>query len=126
MRRLAFLERQPFDCAQGTTYTAYQFTGQRNETALGLYFYNARWPRSAPAGPDLGPLRRREIEDLRSPADFGGLVITRPAAHGFGRISYTTYFSLSNISVTCRDGLQVATVSGSTCPTAPRFLRMTT
>ncbi len=27
----------------GTTYTAYQFTSQRNETALGLYFYNARW-----------------------------------------------------------------------------------
>ncbi len=27
----------------GTTPTAYQFTSQRNETALGLYFYNARW-----------------------------------------------------------------------------------
>jgi len=34
----------------GTTYTAYQFTAQRNETSLGLYFYreasrrdNARW-----------------------------------------------------------------------------------
>ncbi len=27
----------------GTTYTTYQFTSQRNETALGLYFYNARW-----------------------------------------------------------------------------------
>jgi RHS repeat-associated protein len=27
----------------GTTPTTYQFTSQRNETALGLYFYNARW-----------------------------------------------------------------------------------
>jgi hypothetical protein len=27
--------------AQGNAYTSYQFTSQRNETALGLYFYNA-------------------------------------------------------------------------------------
>ncbi len=29
--------------SQGNAYTSYQFTSQRNETALGLYFYNARW-----------------------------------------------------------------------------------
>ncbi|MEW6030196.1 MAG: RHS repeat-associated core domain-containing protein [Chloroflexota bacterium] len=29
--------------SSGTTPTKYQFTGQRNETSLGLYFYNARW-----------------------------------------------------------------------------------
>jgi len=27
----------------GTTPTSYRFTGQREEAALGLYFYNARW-----------------------------------------------------------------------------------
>jgi hypothetical protein len=27
----------------GTTPTTYHFTGQRLESALGLYFYNARW-----------------------------------------------------------------------------------
>jgi len=27
----------------GTTPTSYRFTGQREESALGLYFYNARW-----------------------------------------------------------------------------------
>jgi RHS repeat-associated protein len=27
----------------GTTPTTFQFTGQRNETTLGLYFYNSRW-----------------------------------------------------------------------------------
>jgi RHS repeat-associated protein len=27
----------------GTTPTSYQFTGQRNESTLGLYFYNSRW-----------------------------------------------------------------------------------
>jgi RHS repeat-associated protein len=27
----------------GTTPTTYQFTGQRNESTLGLYFYNSRW-----------------------------------------------------------------------------------
>jgi RHS repeat-associated protein len=29
--------------ASGTTPTSYRFTGQREEAALGLYFYNARW-----------------------------------------------------------------------------------
>jgi RHS repeat-associated protein len=29
--------------ASGTTPTNYQYTGQRNEVSLGLYFYNARW-----------------------------------------------------------------------------------
>ncbi len=29
--------------ASGTTPTTYRFTGQREEAALGLYFYNARW-----------------------------------------------------------------------------------
>jgi RHS repeat-associated protein len=27
----------------GTTPTDYQFTGQRNESGIGLYYYNARW-----------------------------------------------------------------------------------
>jgi RHS repeat-associated protein len=27
----------------GTTPTTYRFTGQREETSLGLYYYNARW-----------------------------------------------------------------------------------
>jgi RHS repeat-associated protein len=27
----------------GTTPTSFQFTGQRNESTLGLYFYNSRW-----------------------------------------------------------------------------------
>jgi RHS repeat-associated protein len=27
----------------GTTPTSYRFTGQREEAALGLYYYNARW-----------------------------------------------------------------------------------
>ncbi len=27
----------------GTTPTTYRYTGQRQEAALGLYFYNARW-----------------------------------------------------------------------------------
>ena len=31
----------------GSIGTAYQFTGQRREAALGLYFYNARWYDSA-------------------------------------------------------------------------------
>ncbi len=29
--------------SQGNAYASCQFTSQRNETALGLYFYNARW-----------------------------------------------------------------------------------
>ncbi len=29
--------------SQGNAYTSCQFTSQRDETALGLYFYNARW-----------------------------------------------------------------------------------
>jgi RHS repeat-associated protein len=29
--------------ASGTTPTTYRFTGQREEAALGLYYYNARW-----------------------------------------------------------------------------------
>jgi RHS repeat-associated protein len=28
---------------QGVTPTDYQYTGQRNESAIGLYYYNARW-----------------------------------------------------------------------------------
>ncbi len=36
--------RQGFDELSPTPQgNAYQFTSQRNETALGLYFYNARW-----------------------------------------------------------------------------------
>lgn len=27
----------------GTTLTSYQFTSQRNDAAIGLYFYNARY-----------------------------------------------------------------------------------
>lgn len=29
--------------SSGTTYTPYQFTAQRSETSLGLYFYQSRW-----------------------------------------------------------------------------------
>ncbi len=39
--------------SSGTTPTSYQFTGQRLESALGLYFYGARWsPGSAPGTGD--------------------------------------------------------------------------
>jgi len=66
--------------ASGSTPTAYQYIGQRNEAALGLYFYNARWgactgalcpggyphPRrgqSAGVGPVRVWLRRRHRKD---------------------------------------------------------------
>ncbi len=40
------LRYRPFGATRftsGTTPTSYRFTGQREEAALGLYFYNARW-----------------------------------------------------------------------------------
>jgi RHS repeat-associated protein len=44
--RTGELRYRPFGVtrfASGTTPTTYRFTGQREEAALGLYFYNARW-----------------------------------------------------------------------------------
>ncbi len=44
--RTGELRYRPFGVtrfASGTTPTSYRFTGQREEAALGLYFYNARW-----------------------------------------------------------------------------------
>jgi RHS repeat-associated protein len=44
--RTGELRYRPFGVtrfASGTTPTSYRFTGQREEAALGLYYYNARW-----------------------------------------------------------------------------------
>jgi len=44
--RTGDLRYRPFGVtrfASGTTPTSYRFTGQREEAALGLYYYNARW-----------------------------------------------------------------------------------
>jgi RHS repeat-associated protein len=44
--RTGELRYRPFGAtrfASGTTPTSYRFTGQREEAALGLYYYNARW-----------------------------------------------------------------------------------
>ncbi|MEJ5249912.1 MAG: RHS repeat-associated core domain-containing protein, partial [Caldilinea sp.] len=44
--RTGELRYRPFGVtrfASGTTPTSVRFTGQREEAALGLYFYNARW-----------------------------------------------------------------------------------
>ncbi len=44
--------------ASGTTPTSVRFTGQREEAALGLYFYNARWYDPAPGVLPLAGQRR--------------------------------------------------------------------
>ena len=45
MRRTLFSSAMPWGeqrCASGTTPTIYRFTGQRQESSLGVYFYGAR------------------------------------------------------------------------------------
>ena len=46
MHRTLFSSSMPWGeqrYASGTTPTSFRFTGQRQESSLGLYFYGARW-----------------------------------------------------------------------------------
>ena len=81
------------------TYTPYQFTTQRNETCLGLYFYNACWLRSVPVtkwrgyDPSLGrftqadtivPTQTQGVQawDRFAYANNSPILFTDPSGHG--------------------------------------------